>query len=96
VEDNSSIRLMEYFYQAIAKGKSKDEALRKAKLQFLENADPLHAHPYFWAGYILIGDHSSLYTPSWIWWGAAATAILALAVILTIRYRRKKRFRQTF
>jgi CHAT domain-containing protein len=96
VEDNSSIRLMEYFYRAIAKGKSKDEALREAKLKFLDNADPLHAHPYFWAGYILIGDQSALYTPSWIWWAGAGSVVVMVALLLLIRRKRKKSVRQTF
>lgn len=96
VEDNSSIRLMEYFYRAIARGKSKDEALREAKLKFLDNADPLHAHPYFWAGYILIGDQSALYTPSWIWWAGAGSVVLIVTLLLLIRRRKKKRVRQTF
>ena len=96
VEDNSSIRLMEYFYQAISKGKSKDEALREAKLRFLENADPLHAHPYFWAGYILIGDQSSLYTPGWIWWSLAGALVLVVAGVGVTVVLRRRRFKRTF
>ncbi len=89
VEDNSSIRLMEYFYQAIAKGQSKDEALRSAKLKFLRNSDPLHAHPYFWAGYILIGDQSALYSPSWVWWSLAG-GILLILLIAAVIFRRRR------
>ncbi|MBS3808473.1 MAG: CHAT domain-containing protein, partial [Bacteroidales bacterium] len=96
VEDNSSIRLMEYFYQAISKGKSKDEALREAKLRFLENADPLHAHPYFWAGYILIGDQSSLYTPGWIWWSLAGALVLVVAGVGVTVVLRRRHFKRTF
>jgi CHAT domain-containing protein/Tfp pilus assembly protein PilF len=61
VEDNSSINLMKYFYQELKKGRNKPEALRKAKLKYLEEADPLHAHPYFWSGYIVIGDKSPVF-----------------------------------
>ncbi|HKL38884.1 MAG TPA: CHAT domain-containing tetratricopeptide repeat protein, partial [Bacteroidales bacterium] len=89
VEDNSSIRLMEYFYKYLNKGKSKDNALRTAKLKFLKNSDPLHSHPYFWAGYILIGDKSSLYTPVWIWWALAIAAVLALVAWVIIKKRQR-------
>jgi CHAT domain-containing protein/Tfp pilus assembly protein PilF len=89
VEDNSSIRLMEYFYKALNKGKSKDNALRTAKLKFLENSDPLHSHPYFWAGYILIGDKSSLYTPVWIWWAIGIAAVVAIVAWILIKKRQR-------
>jgi CHAT domain-containing protein/Tfp pilus assembly protein PilF len=89
VEDNSSIRLMEYFYESLDQGKSKDEALRQAKMRFLENSDPLHAHPYFWAGYILIGDKSPLYAPPWIWWAAGTGGILVLALVMFLLYRKR-------
>jgi len=61
VEDNSSIDLMKYFYQELKKGKNKAEALKTAKLKYLDKADPLHAHPYFWSGYIVIGDVSPIF-----------------------------------
>jgi CHAT domain-containing protein len=89
VEDNSSIRLMEYFYQAISKGMSKDQALRHAKLKFLENSDPLHAHPYFWAGYILIGDKTALYKPSYTWLIVAGGILVLLILAGSIILRKK-------
>jgi CHAT domain-containing protein len=93
VEDNSSIRLMEYFYQAISQGKSKDQALRKAKLKFLENSDPLHSHPYFWAGYILVGNKTSLYEPFSVGWiiGGIAVLLVMAGFILT-----RKKFGRLF
>ena len=88
VEDNSSIRLMEYFYHAISKGKSKDQALREAKLNFMDNSDPLHAHPYFWAGYILIGDKSELYKPLSFWWIITASGILIIFFLIMLARRK--------
>ncbi|MCF8335331.1 MAG: CHAT domain-containing protein [Bacteroidales bacterium] len=94
VEDNSSIRLMEYFYEAIHEGKNKDHALRKAKLKFLENSDPLHAHPYFWAGYIVIGDTTPLYKSYWRWWIFGGTAFLIIIAVLF--FTGKRYLRQVF
>ncbi len=84
VEDNSSIRLMEYFYEALKKGKTKDEAIQTAKVKFLNNSDRLHAHPYFWSGYISIGDQSSVYLPNYFYWigGVLLLMVLAAAFIL--------------
>jgi CHAT domain-containing protein len=60
VEDKMSSDLVTDFYHQLSEGKSKAEALRFAKLNFLKSADPLRAHPYFWAGYVNIGDNSPL------------------------------------
>jgi CHAT domain-containing protein/Tfp pilus assembly protein PilF len=60
VEDNSSAELMELFYKHLKEGLPKDEALRLAKLDFLNKSDQLTAFPYYWAGYVSIGDNSPL------------------------------------
>ncbi len=54
VNDEASRKLMEYFYRNLNKGMEKHIALKKAKLQYLEN-DPINA-PFYWAGFIPIGD----------------------------------------
>lgn len=56
VADKSSARLTSNLYSLMLKGETKDKALQKAKLKFLEQSDPLLSHPYFWSGYILMGD----------------------------------------
>jgi CHAT domain-containing protein len=60
VEDKSSATLVLDFYRYLFKGYSKPEALRLAKLEYLTNADPFKSHPYFWMGYIVIGDPSPI------------------------------------
>ncbi len=61
VEDNSGVAIMKEFYTFLKKGYSKDEALRKAKLNFLEKANMETSHPYFWSGYVNIGDSSPVF-----------------------------------
>jgi CHAT domain-containing protein len=63
VEDKSGVKLMTNFYENLIKGKSKSEALRLSKIKFIENADQLRAHPYFWSGYVVIGNNSALFKP---------------------------------
>ena len=60
VEDISSATIMEDFYKFLKKGYRKDRALRDAKLKYLESADQLNSHPYFWAAYVQIGDNSTV------------------------------------
>jgi CHAT domain-containing protein len=62
VEDRSTARLMETFYEKMAEGAAKAAALRNAQLQFIEGrcGDEGTAasctHPYFWAPFFLVGD----------------------------------------
>jgi len=60
VEDNSSALLMELFYKHLTEGLAKDEALRQAKLDYLKQSDQLTSFPYYWAGYVNIGDNAPL------------------------------------
>jgi len=61
VEDKSGVKLMKSFYEHLKKGKTKSEALQQSKIDFIDNADQLKAHPYFWAGYVVIGNNQPLF-----------------------------------
>jgi len=45
-------------------GQAKDEALKNAKKAYLQSAHTLRKHPYYWSGFVLIGDASPLYEKS--------------------------------
>ncbi len=64
VEDRSTARLMETFYQRMAAGWSKGSALRHAQLQLLRGQEgdggANYRHPYFWAPFFLVGDSGTL------------------------------------
>jgi CHAT domain-containing protein/tetratricopeptide (TPR) repeat protein len=62
VWDYSTRQLMESFYQNLAAGRTKGDALRQAQLRLLHAEDGGRAseakpiHPYFWAPFFLVGD----------------------------------------
>jgi len=58
VNDDTSSKIMIDFYHYLSKGDEKDEALRKAKLNYLKNTPPTYANPYYWAAYEVMGDKS--------------------------------------
>ncbi|MCY1722789.1 CHAT domain-containing protein [Prolixibacteraceae bacterium Z1-6] len=62
VEDESGTQIMSSFYKNLKKGKTKDEALRLAKLSYLENSNSRLAHPHYWMSFKSIGDNSPIYT----------------------------------
>ncbi|MGZ2369196.1 CHAT domain-containing protein [Ancylomarina sp. YFZ004] len=66
VEDLSGASLMSSFYKYLAQSFPKDVALQQAKLEYLETADALKSHPYFWSGYVAIGDTETLFRFSMI------------------------------
>lgn len=60
INDQASAILMTYFYQHLSQNLPKHQALRLAKLDYIERADSISAHPFFWAGFVLVGDESPL------------------------------------
>ena len=54
VDDSATAELMQHFYASLRAGQSKSAAHQAASLAWLKN--PAHAHPYFWAPFILVGD----------------------------------------
>lgn len=54
VEDEPTCQLMLKMYEVLAQGQPKGEALRQAQLALLRR--PETSHPYFWAGFIFLGD----------------------------------------
>jgi hypothetical protein len=63
VPDLVTTNIMKNFYESLSRGLPKDDALRDAQSRFLrENTDPLYSHPYFWSGFVVIGDTAPLQT----------------------------------
>lgn len=93
VHDESGSRLMERFYFYLREGLGKDEALRKAKLDFLEGSNRLKAHPYFWSSYVLIGnpDPISLEASERDYKNFVYAGILLLVILITGVFILKKR-----
>jgi CHAT domain-containing protein len=59
--DQSTATIMGYFYESMSEGFSKDDALRQAKLKYLESSPgATKKHPYFWAPFVVIGNPDSI------------------------------------
>lgn len=58
INDKSSSQIVTRMYHYLKLGHDKSEALRLSKLDYLNKADKLRSHPYYWAALIHIGnDH---------------------------------------
>jgi len=81
VNDESTAQIMVKFYEELKEGIPKDQALRLAKEHYVDNADPAGRHPYYWAGFVAIGDMSPLTFKNnkgglWLWIGLLVTVLL--------------------
>lgn len=88
VNDRSSMEIMSKFYTNVKKGEKKDTALRKAKLDYLnETTKP---HPAYWAGFTATGDMSA------IAFDKSASPVKVVAPILFLLFAGLLYFRTNF
>lgn len=93
LHENPAPQLVEAFFAHLKAGKTKDEALRLAKLAFLDddkNGEMLH--PFYWASLMATGDMCVLDLPAthqFSVWLFAAGAVPLLA-LLFLFYRRRR------
>jgi len=85
LHDHSAIELMKLFYGYLDKGLTKSEALRMAKLDFLNNAAALHTHPIYWAAPVIWGNDAVIQIQKkssflWVYIFSIFSFILALSM----------------
>lgn len=88
-DDLASKKIMLAFYEELKNGQPKDEALRKAKLRFLEQAEGTDKSlPYYWATFITIGDNTPIPSESspYIW----LISLLVLGFIIFYFWKKNK------
>lgn len=94
VDDQSGTKIMASFYKNLKKGKSKDEALRMAKLEYLTSVNSRKAHPHYWLSFVSIGDNSPLYVSyDFYFFIFLILALLGIGLdqVLRIKKARRKR-----
>jgi CHAT domain-containing protein/tetratricopeptide (TPR) repeat protein len=92
VPDQPTSEFMQHFYYfLLKKHKSKSEALRLTKLEFLHSGTGL-SHPRFWAAFVLNGDGAEP-VPRFIPWQALAMPfpVIALIIFFYLRMRKKRK-----
>lgn len=94
IDEVSSTKIVGYFYDYLSEGLPKDEALKRAKLEYLASAEGRGAAPQYWAGLVLIGDTAPIqfqhnFNPIW-WWVLGLLAMGIFIVFLLIRKKSSK------
>lgn len=91
VNDFSTAKIMELFYQNLEKGMEKAKALQVAKLDYIKRSKGIFSHPAFWSPFVQIGtsDRIDLEVKSknsFLWWG-----IGFLGIVLLVAFWKKKK-----
>lgn len=94
ISDQRSNDLMAAFYRQLRDGKPKDAALRQAKMAFVGKNGQL-AHPYFWAGFVPLGDMSAVEMAPPRFWSDFPVLPAALVVLAGIGIAFRRRFRSS-
>jgi CHAT domain-containing protein/tetratricopeptide (TPR) repeat protein len=93
VEDRVTARVMRAFYHNLAAGKPVATALRLAQLEV--SRDRRHAHPFYWAGFTVVGDGSMMVAMKeqsrWHAPAILAGAALLLVVVALVSISRRRR-----
>jgi len=92
VNDQASIDLMTDFYEPLLNGATIDDALRQAKLNYLEKADEVTADPFIWAPMVAYGSLDEVFqnNKSRMVWSVVGIATLLLAILFL--YLKRKKF----
>ena len=92
-KDNATAEVMGNFYRYLVDGATVDNALREAKIAYIEGAEELTAHPSTWAAFVPLGDmgtpifqnhNASLGT---LWYFVLAS-IAALIILFRVKRQR--------
>ena len=92
VADRPTADFMAVFYHHLQAGATRDEALRRAKLRFLQSGTSL-ADPHYWAAFVLTGEGTYRVSRAvpWAYVIAAAAGLAGLAGIAIALVRQTRR-----
>jgi CHAT domain-containing protein len=83
--DQTTEWMMDYFYHHLNRGVTVSKALQLAQIDFLRQVDPQLTRPYFWAGFVVMGDVTPVVSDSLPWYYYVISLLLLIAIYLIIR-----------
>ncbi|WP_412061427.1 CHAT domain-containing protein [Rubrivirga sp. IMCC45206] len=90
VADRATATIMSTFYEKLADGLPKDEALRQAQLLYLASSEGLLASPFYWAAPVLSGSPAPIPLDGGTNWWPLLIIVATLGSGLAWRYKRTR------
>ncbi|MCD6092340.1 MAG: CHAT domain-containing protein, partial [Bacteroidales bacterium] len=90
VNDKYSADLISGFYAYLAQGLGKNIALHRAKMDMINSGSAMYSHPYYWAGFTLIGNEKAIVSRKSGFEKSLEYAI-PLLIILVLFFRKKRK-----
>ncbi|MDF9795469.1 CHAT domain-containing protein [Catalinimonas alkaloidigena] len=88
IDDQQSNQIAEGFYRHLHDNMTAAEALRAAKLSFLEKAEGSLQSPYYWGGLVLTGDNTEIHLNSTQYAGWSIGLGLGIFIIIALFFIR--------
>ncbi|HTB24875.1 MAG TPA: CHAT domain-containing protein, partial [Puia sp.] len=93
VDNESTYRITELFYEFLSNGLATDEALQQAKLKFIKEGSKVKGLPYYWASPILTGKTEIIKTKSVFPLWKVALLLSIAGLLLWIGIKNNSKFR---
>ncbi len=90
IPDESTSKVMMAFYKNLKNGDTKDVALQKAKLEYLDNCPPQYSIPNYWGASVIIGNVEAMTFRAWYQQPAVIGLGIVLLLLLLVYFLRKK------
>ncbi len=90
INDEASAAIITRFYFHLSKGKEKNEAMRLAKLDYLNVSSPAFKNPYYWAAYEVLGDNAPV-ARNLIGYGIIIVLVVILSGGVVLFYFKRRR-----
>ena len=87
-DDQASYEIITSFLENLKAGDSKSESLQKAQLAWISGADGYYSHPFFWAGFVNIGELEVRESGNSGWLTLLLIGISLLIAFINLRYRK--------
>jgi CHAT domain-containing protein len=86
INDQISASIIEDFYINLTSNNSSQQALRNAKLTYINQADELAAHPYNWAAFQYVGADYQLVHKYYRYYVILAVCLILIAIFIVRRF----------
>lgn len=90
VDDRLGSETVKLFYDNLRGGDRKSSALRKAKLNVLNDSHQFQSHPYYWSTLVLYGNSGALFVDSKMFISAILLGLAIATALIRFFYLRSK------